>query len=407
MLSNVKIHSKSMLNMALTVEWKSEHVTHKDVRVFERYNVWRDLDLMPVEIQKELPGKSIGFKNTYRVVNGELVAPWQSSQFHTIQSDQFKTNLKQGCIIHPHVGRFYPQGYVGGVRDVYSDNMHPCRLVAIEEDKMAFDFNHPLSQYPMTIGIEVFGVSDNMGEHGGRCNDAIADLLNGPGMQARYQQVVTDFFDDISFRRFDEAADGLFYAPPRMVEHLDRFALEHVENLYGQLVPENSKVLDLMASCNSHLPETLHACHVTGLGLNQQELESNKVLNERVIHDLNDDTSLPFEDAAFDVVICTVSVEYLIKPFEIFSEVARVLKPGGKFINVFSNRWFPPKAIAIWNGLHDFERIGLVAEYYLQSKQFTDINTYSFRGLSRPVDDAHIMQTGDSDPIYAVWGIKE
>ena len=41
MLGDIKIDSKSILNCALSVEWKSEHVTHKDVRVFEKFNVWR------------------------------------------------------------------------------------------------------------------------------------------------------------------------------------------------------------------------------------------------------------------------------------------------------------------------------------------------------------------------------
>lgn len=407
MLDDIKIDTKSILNCALSVEWKSEHVTHKDVRVFEKFNVWRDLDLLPAEMQKDLLGKGTGFKNQYPFKKAELVQPWHKSQLHRIPRGQFSTHLKHGYTIVPHLGRFYPRGLVGGVVDNYSENMHPCRLVAMDNECMSFDFNHPMSTYDINIGVEVFGVMQNTGEHGGRCSDAIAELMNGPGMQARYPEVVTDFFNDAAFRRVDDAADGLFYALPRMVEHLDKFALEHVASLYGQLIPDNSKILDLMASCNSHLPDKLHSCHVTGLGLNQQELEANKVLNERIIHDLNDDTSLPFEDNSFDAVICTVSVEYLIKPFDIFNEIARVLKPGGKFINVFSNRWFPPKAIAIWNELHEFERIGLVAEYYLQSKQFKDINTYSFRGLSRPEDDVHIMQTQDSDPIYAVWGMKQ
>jgi len=42
-----------------------------------------------------------------------------------------------------------------------------------------------------------------------------------------------------------------------------------------------------------------------------------------------------------------VSVDYLIRPLEIFKEVNRVLRPGGKFILSQSNRCFPTKAIAM------------------------------------------------------------
>ena len=52
------------------------------------------------------------------------------------------------------------------------------------------------------------------------------------------------------------------------------------------------------------------------------------------------------------------------------AEVARVLKPDGRFIVTFSNRWFPPKAIRVWEMLHEYERIGLVLEYFLQSGAF-------------------------------------
>lgn len=88
----------------------------------------------------------------------------------------------------------------------------------------------------------------------------------------------------------------------------------------------------------------------------------------------------------------------------IVDEVARVLRPGGLFINTFSNRWFPIKAIAVWAEMHEFERIGLVTEYYLQSGRFNEIHTLSIRGLSRPQDHAHYAKTAVSDPVYAVWG---
>lgn len=60
------------------------------------------------------------------------------------------------------------------------------------------------------------------------------------------------------------------------------------------------------------------------------------------------DPTLPFCDESFDVVTCVVSVDYLIKPLEVFAEISRVLKPGGICIMSMSNRCFPTKAISIW-----------------------------------------------------------
>jgi SAM-dependent methyltransferase len=86
--------------------------------------------------------------------------------------------------------------------------------------------------------------------------------------------------------------------------------------------------------------------------------------------------------------------------------VARVLKPGGTFVVSFSNRWFPPKAIHIWEQIHEFERVGLVMEYFLQSGRFDNLGTYSMRGLPRPRNDKYAGELVYSDPVYAVWGSR-
>jgi SAM-dependent methyltransferase len=101
-----------------------------------------------------------------------------------------------------------------------------------------------------------------------------------------------------------------------------------------------------------------------------------------------------------------VSVEYLIKPQEVFAEVRRVLRPGGRFVVTFSNRWFPPKVIKVWQDVHEFERVGLVMEYFLRDGGFINLQTWSMRGLPRPLDDKYAGRMAQSDPIYAVWGEK-
>jgi ubiquinone/menaquinone biosynthesis C-methylase UbiE len=141
--------------------------------------------------------------------------------------------------------------------------------------------------------------------------------------------------------------------------------------------------------------------------MNQKELEANSRLSDYVVHDLNTHPRLPFNDKAFDAVICSVSIEYLIHPYEIFAEITRVLEPGGVFMVTFSNRWFPPKVINIWPELHEFERMGLVLEFFLKSGQYENLHTYSMRGLPRPKDDKYYAQILFSDPVYAIWGNRK
>ncbi len=48
---------------------------------------------------------------------------------------------------------------------------------------------------------------------------------------------------------------------------------------------------------------------------------------------------LPFDDASFDLVTADNVLEHLDDPVRVFSEVARVLRPGGRFLAKTPNRW--------------------------------------------------------------------
>ena len=192
------------------------------------------------------------------------------------------------------------------------------------------------------------------------------------------------------FSREDESDDIEFYAEKRIVDHLDSYALETVESIIGQLIIEESPViLDLMAGWNSHIPETLKPEKVIGLGLNKEELEQNKSLDEYIIHDLNKDPMLPFADSTFDAVLNTVSVDYMTKPFEVAEEVNRILKPGGIFIVVFSDRMFPQKAIRLWKESSDQERIMFVEDLFIYTDGFEPHKKFASRGKPRPKDDKY------------------
>lgn len=143
-------------------------------------------------------------------------------------------------------------------------------------------------------------------------------------------------------------------------------------------------VLDLMSSWISHLPDALPGLQITGLGMNAEELAQNTRLSERLVHDLNEQPVLPFTDQQFDAIICTVSVEYLVEPLAVMRELARVLKPGAPLIITFSDRWFPTKAIALWEDLHPFERLALVQEYFRTASGFDRMTTETVRGYPRP-----------------------
>ena len=201
-----------------------------------------------------------------------------------------------------------------------------------------------------------------------------------------------DDFPEGFFSRSDDSSDADFYAPARLVTHIDESARAAVGALYRELeidggAPRPMRVLDLMSSWISHFVTA--PAELTVLGMNPLELDNNREATARVVHDLNAEPGLPFAEGSFDAAVCCVSVDYLVHPIEVFDEVARVLVPGGPFVLTFSDRCFPSKTVTGWLVSDDITRVQIVAEYFRRSTGW---------------DPPHVDQRpSDNDPLYAVW----
>jgi hypothetical protein len=291
------------------------------------------------------------------------------------------------------------------VPEFFAGDRRPFRCLALDAAQLTVDINHPFAGFDASVEATLVADHGTSAERGGRANDLAQALTDrGPGMQAALPDRDTDFIYPEAFARMDARPDTQFYGEPRYVQHLDTQAIARIQALYARFLKPGMRVLDLMSSWVSHLPDGIGGLAVTGLGLNAAELERNAGLSARVVHDLNADARLPFADGAFDGAVCTASVEYLIDPLAVFRELARVLKPGAPLIITFSDRWFPTKAIALWGELHAFERMALVIDYFRKSGGFIGLATESIRGLPRPADDKYAGQLPYADPVFAVWG---
>jgi len=399
------VHIDNTADLFIHLKWHSDQVKHTDGFHAAGVNFWRDM--LPNKILKQLLGKQTGDQLEIFFPAGEMLAPFDHSKRFEIKREQFQPKSLGKNQFGPEQGRFYPKGILAGVPNIFRANRTPFRCGNINNGHIEVDFNHPLAETDLQLSLIVGNVMGKTTERGGRSIDWIDELTRGPGMQARWRKMETDFFSGNPFARSDEDPDSFFYRRPRPVHHIDDVAIEIITNTYGRILHDGMRVLDLMSSWQTYIPDKLVLQELVGLGLNREELMANRRLSEYRVHDLNQKTLLPFENDHFDAVICNVSVEYLTDPFGVFEQVARVLSPGGYFVVTFSNRWFPPKVIRIWQELLEFERVGLVLEYFIRNGMFGELQTYSVRGLPRPVNDKYFPKMQFADPVFAVWGRKK
>ncbi|WP_019505728.1 class I SAM-dependent methyltransferase [Pleurocapsa sp. PCC 7319] len=205
--------------------------------------------------------------------------------------------------------------------------------------------------------------------------------------------------------KLDDTNDLDFYDYPRFVTHVDSGFIDRLTNLYREQLKPNTRILDLMSSWVSHLPDDIQFAHVEGHGMNEEELAKNPQLDHYFLQNLNHNPKLPLEDADFDAVLVTVSIQYLQYPEAVLSEIYRVLKPDGVVIISFSNRMFYQKAIAAWRDGTDTDRVNLVRKYF-----------QSVDGFSQPEVVVHqsplpgvlqMLGLAGGDPFYAAIARKK
>jgi len=392
-----RINQDSLAKIILSTGYSSHETHHVDHYYCGSVNLWRDF-FRPDHLEL-LTGMGEGSSKT--LIAGESIT-YDPSWRVTVRPDQWQPPGELAQQPMPRIERWYPQGFITGVSGIYPQTLLPMRVISFDTDRIEVDCNHPLADIPLTVRVQVESVkTPTKTERGGRCADWLEEsLVNGPGI-ALQRERVPDFDEPDRFARPDSADDSLYYLQPRLVEHLDSQARAHLLACTTGCLTEGQQVLDLMSSVQSHLPGGLT---VTGLGMNGDELQANRLLSQRLVHDLNVNPLLPFDAESFDAVCCHLSFEYLLHPDLVMHEAARVLRPSGKIIISFSNRWFPEKVTRIWQRLHEFERMSYVISHLRSS--FSGFTATSFRNWPRPEDDPHYLELQVSDPVYVVTACK-
>ena len=214
--------------------------------------------------------------------------------------------------------------------------------------------------------------------------------------------VALEVLNNYQREKLDESNDEEFYSDPKFVYHLDANFRQNLSDLYEREIDNYSTVLDLMSSWDSYLPGSKKYKKVIGHGLNEQELEKNKIFDSFWIQNFNLSQQIPLDKESVDCCLMVAAWQYLQYPENLTKEIARILGRNGKIIIAFSNRAFWHKAPNIWTSSTEEERVKYVRKVLISNgfnepkiiKKFTEPTLNIFNFLNK-------------DPFYCLIATKE
>lgn len=385
---------RKLTSIDFKLEWKSAFATHTDNYFIAKVDL--NSDKLPGDLAKELIDLKVGesCSHTYPAI-AILEEDYSNDNVIHFDSSLFNQNFK-GQNSPPILYRFYPSAIAFEGLKTDPKNYTPFRIISINDENIVADTNHPLAQYYLTL-TALKSEEYDYPELNDKRRKNIGKLITsrGPGMQAPFE-----YGDSVFFNTYPFEAKNKQISPKT---NIDSTASEQIKQLYSNLLPKYSKVLELNSDEDSFLSEDLKTGFLAGVGTNETNLSANSRLDTYQVQNLNENTVLSFVDNSFDHAICTLSIETLTNPIAILKEVARIVASGGKLIITFTDNAPASHAILLWGQLHPFERVQLVVEYLRLTGLFTDLNTHTQRGYPRTAEDKKLSDKPISDSVFAIW----
>ncbi len=137
------------------------------------------------------------------------------------------------------------------------------------------------------------------------------------------------------------------YAPDlaiQYIENRDSYS-ETDKNLFDELTTVGVKdkfVVDVGCGGGKHASIILQmgAAEVLGVDINETMIaeakKREKDTKKSLRFEVADGRKLPVADSSVDIIFSNFVIHYFEKTEEVFSEIARVLKPGGMFVGTFN-----------------------------------------------------------------------
>lgn len=356
-MSTLTFSDETVGALEFTVTWEKDGIQHEEWFLGRKFNAVNDI--FPRDMRQALEGKKPGESVTFTYEPRLCIPRHKPKEVRKLGRDRLRKKTLIGTDILPLVGRFYPQGHINGLKDIYPETLTPFRLVALNDESFTADCNHPLANIPVTIKATVQNVEKlETGTFGSLTHWREKTCDWGPGMQAMHEGQPTQFFHDKFFKQRDTGDS------PVALPAIDDTAMDNIKDMQNRFLKQDMRVLDFSKDA-------------------------------------------PPMEGEYDAAICNLSIEYMVDPITTLKSVGQHLKPGGAILIAFSNKYDEAKVIQGWTELHEFEWMGLVLEYLRSTGLYENFGTISKRNDWRPQDDPLFLETrGVSDPVYMVYGFK-
>ena len=119
---------------------------------------------------------------------------------------------------------------------------------------------------------------------------------------------------------------------------------EVLDQVVSSLIEPGDVLLDAGCGSTLALMNRYAAQAAYAVGVDVVEVAEKPARNAAVA--LGDLGAIPVRDGTFDLIVSRSVVEHLDDPIGVFREMARVLKPGGRFVFTTPNRWYYSSLVA-------------------------------------------------------------
>ena len=357
MTSILEFNDNTIGALEFTVSWTKDNYHHEEWFLGRKFNAVNDI--FPRGMREALEGKNEGESVTLSYEPRMCIPRHKESQVRQLDIFRLRKKTVFGTPIIPKTGRFYPQGHINGLADIYPDTLTPFRLIGLSDDEFIADCNHPLAQIPITIDAKIqYLEKRDTGTYGSLTHWREKTCDWGPGMQAMFNGTDTDFSTPDFYCQH---AAPLQLTPPPM----DQKAAKTVEKTFARFIQPGMRLLDA-----SLLTEGA----VTG---------------------------------TYDAATALQVMEYVPAPAEFMHALSDKLTQGAPVVFGFTSHFHPDHVIHGWTEMHEFERMGYILQLMRQAGLDSDAGTISIRNDWRNKDDLQFLETrGVSDPVFIVYGHK-